>query len=51
VISEDELAAVSAALAVLARAPEPRDERAPVSRWRLAARQPDLTLEELRGHR
>jgi hypothetical protein len=51
-IPPDELAAVSAALALLARANDRDGEReAPASRWRLAARRPDLEWDELRAHR
>jgi hypothetical protein len=54
VISDDELAAITAALTALTsfEAPlqgAPQDDRKAVSRWKFAARNPDLELEDYRS--
>jgi len=48
VISEDELAAVAAALQTLRAAPEPSPGEAPPSRWKRADRYPELEIEDIR---
>jgi len=48
VIAPDELAAVMAALQALAPA-EAGSKTQPASRWKRAAREPELELEELRA--
>jgi hypothetical protein len=48
VISDDELAAIAAALSVLAPAAETGEMNARVSRWKIAARNPDLDIEDYR---
>jgi hypothetical protein len=49
VITSEELAAIAAALALLSR-PEESAASVPASRWKLAAREPDLEIEDLRVH-
>jgi hypothetical protein len=49
VITDNELAAIAAALALLSR-PEKSEASVPASRWKLAAREPDLDIEDLRVH-
>jgi hypothetical protein len=50
VISDDELAAVVAALQSVQAAAHPTHDEPPSSRWKRAGREPDLELEELRVH-
>jgi hypothetical protein len=47
VISEDELAAITAALTMLNQSDEPSTVQ-PASRWKLAAREPDFEIEDYR---
>ena len=48
-ITSEELAASAAALA-LRKQPEESEAPVPASRWKLAAREPDLEIEDLRVH-
>ncbi|HTZ56347.1 MAG TPA: hypothetical protein VMB20_14970 [Candidatus Acidoferrum sp.] len=48
-ISDDELAAIAAALAALTPAVETEHVTEHPSRWKLAARNPDLEIEEYRS--
>jgi hypothetical protein len=47
-VTEDEAAAVAIALSSLLKPQE--ESAAPVSRWKVANRKPDLEIEELRVH-
>ncbi len=47
-ISEDELAAISAALALLTPAEVPANSSERASRWKVASRNPDLEIEDYR---
>jgi hypothetical protein len=49
VISDDEFAAIAAALAVLITATEPGLVTERPSRWKFAARNPDLEIEDFRS--
>jgi hypothetical protein len=50
VITSEELAAIAAALALLNQSEESKAAPTRVSRWKLAAREPDLEIEDLRVH-
>jgi Acyl-CoA carboxylase epsilon subunit len=50
VISDGELAAIVAALQTLQAAPYIAHDEPPSSRWKRAAREPELELEDLRVH-
>jgi hypothetical protein len=51
VIADDEIAAIAAAIAVITQeqSADPRDEVTRSSRWKMAARRPDLEIEEIRA--
>jgi hypothetical protein len=48
-MSDDELAAVAAALSVLTASAETEEMTARPSRWKFAARNPDLEIEDYRS--
>ncbi len=48
-MSEDELAALVVALEIVTPAPAAQTEQSQVSRWKLAARMPELGMEDLRA--
>lgn len=48
-MSEEEMAALAVALDLLIRPAVMEAERQPVSRWKLAARMPELEMEDLRA--
>ncbi|MGC2128834.1 MAG: hypothetical protein WA629_01950 [Candidatus Aquilonibacter sp.] len=47
-ITDDELAAIASALAILTEQGEPAIPSAPPSRWKVATRNPDLEIEDYR---
>ena len=48
-MSEEEMAALAVALDLLMQPPPAQVQRPPVSRWKLAARMPELEMEDLRA--
>jgi hypothetical protein len=49
VIGDDELAAIAAALTILTDVTEPDNVTERASRWKVAARNPDLEIEDYRS--